>query len=75
MTPPFEIVERTSTLPASVEEAFAWHERPGAFERLTPPWERVTVIERSGGILEGARTIVKVRVGPARFRWLARHRD
>ena len=75
MTPPFEIVERTSTLPASVEEAFAWHERPGAFERLTPPWERVTVVERSGGIREGARTIVKVRVGPARFRWLARHRD
>jgi hypothetical protein len=75
MTPPFEIVERTSTLPASVEEAFAWHERPGAFERLMPPWERVTVLERSGGIREGARTVVKVRVGPARFRWLARHRD
>jgi uncharacterized protein len=75
MTPPFEIVERTSTLPASVEEVFAWHERPGAFERLTPPWERVTVIERSGGIREGARTALKVRVGPARFRWLARHRD
>ena len=50
MTQPFEIVERTSTLPASVEEVFAWHERPGAFERLTPPWERVIVIERSGGI-------------------------
>ncbi len=75
MTPPFEIVERTSTLPASVEEAFAWHERPGAFERLTPPWERVTVVERSGGIREGGRTVVRVRVGPARFRWLARHRD
>jgi uncharacterized protein len=75
MTPPFEIVERTSTLPASVEEAFAWHERPGAFERLLPPWERVTVVERSGGIRNGARTVVKMRVGPARFRWQARHRD
>jgi uncharacterized protein len=75
MTPPFEIAERTSTLPVSVEEAFAWHERPGAFERLTPPWERVAVVERSGGIREGARTVVKVRVGPVRFRWLARHRD
>jgi uncharacterized protein (TIGR01777 family) len=75
MTPPFEIVERTSTLPAAVEEAFAWHERPGAFERLMPPWERVTVLERSGGIRDGARTVVRVRVGPARFRWVARHRD
>jgi uncharacterized protein (TIGR01777 family) len=75
MTPPFEIVERTSSLPASVEEAFAWHERPGALERLTPPWERVTVVERSGGIRDGARTVVKVGCGPARFRWVARHRD
>lgn len=75
MTPPFEIVERTSTLPAPVEEAFAWHERPGAFERLTPPWELVTVVERSGGIRDGARTVVKVRVGPVRCHWVARHRD
>lgn len=75
MVPPFQIVERTSTLPVSAEEAFAWHERPGAFERLTPPWERVSVLERSGGIREGARTAVLVRVGPARFRWVAVHRE
>ena len=75
MAAPFEIIEVSSTLPVSAEEAFAWHERPGAFERLTPPWERVTVLERSGGIREGARTAVSVRVGPARFRWVAVHRD
>jgi uncharacterized protein len=75
MTPPLEIVERTSTLPESVEEVFAWHERPGALERLTPPWERVTVLERTGGIRDGARTAVLVRVGPARIRWVAVHRD
>jgi uncharacterized protein len=75
MAAPFEIIERSSTLPVSAEEAFAWHERPGAFERLTPPWERVTVLERSGGIREGARTAVSVRVGPALFRWVAVHRD
>jgi uncharacterized protein (TIGR01777 family) len=75
MTSPFEIVERTSTLAVPVAEAFAWHERPGAFERLMPPWERVSVIERTGGIREGARTVVLVRVGPARFRWTAIHRD
>jgi uncharacterized protein (TIGR01777 family) len=75
MASPFQVVERASTLPASADEAFAWHERSGAFERLTPPWERVEVIERSGGIREGARTVVRVRVGPIRFRWVARHRD
>lgn len=75
MASPFHIVERTSTLPVSPGEAFAWHERPGAFERLVPPWERVTVLERTGGIHEGARTAVKVRVGPMRFRWVAEHRE
>jgi uncharacterized protein (TIGR01777 family) len=75
MAPAFQIVERTSTLPAGAAEAFAWHERPGAFERLTPPWEHVTVLERTGGIGEGARTVVRVRVGPLRFRWVAVHRE
>lgn len=28
-------------IPASAEAVFDWHEAPGAFERLTPPWERV----------------------------------
>ena len=68
-------VERTSTLPVSADEAFAWHERPGALERLTPPWERVRVVERTGGIEDGARVTFLVRVGPASFRWVAVHRD
>ena len=32
------------------EEVFDWHERPGALERLTPPWGNVEVLSRSGGI-------------------------
>ena len=75
MASPFQVVERTSTLPAPAEEAFAWHERPGAFERLTPPWDRVEVVERSGGIRDGAHTVARIGVGPLRFRWVARHRD
>ena len=42
-------------LPVTAAEAFAWHERPGAFERLSPPWQRVRVVEREGGIRDGAR--------------------
>lgn len=75
MASPFQVVERSTTLPVSAEEAFAWHERPGAFERLTPPWERVEVLERTGGIRDGARTVVRVRVGPLGFRWVAVHRE
>ncbi|MGD8321303.1 MAG: TIGR01777 family oxidoreductase [Gemmatimonadota bacterium] len=57
------------------EDVFAWHERPGALERLTPPWARVDVLEKTGGIRDGARVVLKVHEGPASFRWELRHRD
>ena len=34
---------RRSEVPHPVEEVFAWHERPGALDRLSPPWEVVEV--------------------------------
>ena len=57
------------------EEVFSWHERPGALERLTPPWAHVDVEEREGGIQDGARIVLRVHQGPASFRWELRHRD
>ena len=59
----------------SAEVAYAWHGRPGALERLTPPWERVDVIEPGAGIADGSRTVLSVHQGPLRVRWIARHRD
>lgn len=32
---------RCSRMPAPTEDVFHWHARPGAFERLSPPWESV----------------------------------
>jgi hypothetical protein len=58
---------------APAREVFAWHARPGAFERLVPPWESVRVIARQGGIEEGATTVLEMRVGPVPLRWTARH--
>jgi uncharacterized protein (TIGR01777 family) len=69
------VIERSTRLPAAADEAFAWHDRPGALERLTPPWERVQVLERSGGIADGAWVVLRVHQGPLAFRWVARHRD
>jgi len=56
-------------------EVFAWHARPGAFERLQPPWERVEVVDRTRGIKDGAQVALLVRVGPFRKRWTLVHRD
>jgi len=68
------VLERSVRLPFPAETVFAWHARPGAFERLTPPWERVTLVERSGGIDDGGRVVVRVGA-PFGIRWVARHRD
>jgi len=70
-----ELIERSVTVPVGPEEAFAWHDRAGALERLIPPWERVEVLERSGGIADGARVVVRIHQGPVSLRWVARHRD
>ena len=63
---------RRTHLEATAEEVFRWHARPGAFERLNPPWDPAVVESRSGGIEdEGARVVL--RVGPLRQRWVAEH--
>jgi uncharacterized protein len=56
-----------------VEEVFAWHTRPGAFERLSPPWEDVRVRARDGGIEPGARVVIELRRGPAKLTWEVEH--
>ena len=45
---PFAAVERASRIPFSADAVRQWHARPGASERLTPPWERVGAVERWG---------------------------
>ena len=66
---------RRTHVPASAEEVFRWHARPGALERLTPPWTRLEVIERTGGIESGARAMLRIPLGPTQVRWVAEHRD
>jgi uncharacterized protein len=67
------IVEHRSHLPVTPEAAYAWHARPGAFERLAPPWERVRLREPHPGLAEGARVTLDVGLGPLRRTWVARH--
>lgn len=64
---------RAVRLPVSAAEAFAWHERAGAFERLLPPWERVDVIARRGGIEDGAWLMLEQWIGPGWLTMEAEH--
>ena len=67
-----------SPLPVSAAAAFAWHARPGAFARLSPPWAPAELISETGaekpGALEvGARKEIVMRTGPLRRHWIAEH--
>lgn len=67
--------EFSSTLAAPAQEVFAWHERPGAFELLSPPWIKVKVTERVGGIADGGVVCLELNFGPARLQWNLEHRN
>lgn len=69
------VFSRRSLLPVPAEEAFAWHTRTGALERLLPPWEKVRVLSRTGGIQDGERVELRVYLGPLPIQWVAEHRD
>jgi uncharacterized protein (TIGR01777 family) len=66
---------KRSRIAASASEVFAWHKRPGAFDRYNPPWEPAQVVERTGGIENGSRAVLLVPVGLWRQRWVAEHCD
>src|SRR5579863_5436107 len=66
---------RRSRIGAPAEAVYAWHALPGALERLTPPWEHVKVLEKSGGIKRGARVVLLTGRWPFRMRWVAEHQD
>ncbi|PRP96573.1 hypothetical protein ENSA5_36490 [Enhygromyxa salina] len=65
--------ERSLTVPLARAELFAWHARPGAFERLAPTWERMSIVARRGTIEDGDRLHFRVHQGPLHVNWVARH--
>ncbi|MGB3562126.1 MAG: SRPBCC family protein, partial [Thermoanaerobaculia bacterium] len=71
MTPRFHM---NSLLSADPSAAYRWHARPGAFERLVPPWQSIRVLERSGqGVDEGVQITLRLDRGPFHLDWRAQH--
>jgi uncharacterized protein (TIGR01777 family) len=70
---PITRVYRTN-IPASPDELMAWHASPAAFERLTPPWRKVEVLECHGTIYPGDRKTIHLPLaGPLGVDWTLRH--
>jgi hypothetical protein len=62
------LYRRRCPVPATPEQLMAYHLASGAFERLTPPFERVKV-RRWEPVALGARQGFEVRFGPIPLRW------
>jgi ligand-binding SRPBCC domain-containing protein len=74
MARPASVFVASSTIDAPAERVFAFHEEPGALERLTPPWQPVEFVERPPNIKNGSRAILRVGPWPFRIRWILEHR-
>lgn len=66
---------RTSPMPASADAVYAWHARPAALPRLTPPWERARVVASENAFgTPGYTVTVRAKVlGPVGGTWVAGH--
>ena len=63
------VFEHRAVFDHPVGEVFAWHARPGALERLLPPWQPARVRSESGSLASGEAVIDL----PGPLVWRARH--
>lgn len=59
-----------SVVDAAITEVFDWHARPGAFERLSPPWSPIRLLTEAASLKDGRATLAL----PGGLRWVAVHR-
>ena len=62
-------IEYSSVLDAPLQSVFDWHERPGAFTRLSPPWQPGRLVEEAQSLADG-RAVIRL---PGGIRWVAQH--
>lgn len=62
-------ITHSSVVNSPIDEVFAWHARPGAFTRLAPPWQPVTIRSETDS-LEHGTAILQL---PAGLTWVSQH--
>jgi ligand-binding SRPBCC domain-containing protein len=67
--------ETESRIAAPPQAVFAFHENPDALERLIPPWENVKLVAASDSLKPGARVVLRTRLGPFSWNWVAEHTE
>ena len=67
------LFEHKTEVENTIEEAFEWHERKGAFRRLMPPWELAEEVGADDNLKEGSQRIFRFPMGPIKMSWVAQH--
>ncbi len=70
-----ERFERALELPVTAQELFAWHERPGAFQRLMPPWQTMELVKAAEGLHDGSKLVFRMKTGGVWMEWEALHKE
>ena len=65
---------KESIIKAAPERVFAFHELPDAFERLMPPDDGATVVQKADISKIGSRAIIEMKIlGIIPVKWIAEH--
>lgn len=67
------IFEKRTRIGAGAARVFAFHEAPGAHQRLTPAWSGQRLIEPAKSLAVGSRAVAEVKIGPVRQTIVAVH--
>ncbi|TLF73590.1 TIGR01777 family oxidoreductase [Nocardia cyriacigeorgica] len=62
-------IECSAVVAVPRSDVFAWFARPGAFTRLAPPWQPVTLVQEANSLADG-RAVLAL---PGGLRWVAQH--
>ncbi|OBI45261.1 TIGR01777 family oxidoreductase [Mycobacterium colombiense] len=62
-------LDYSSVVDAPITDVFDWHARPGAFTRLSPPWQPMRLVTEAASLKDGRATLAL----PGGLRWVAVH--
>jgi len=62
-------LEYSSVVDAPITDVFDWYARPGAFNRLSPPWSPMRLVTEAASLKDGRATLAL----PGGLRWVAVH--
>ena len=69
------IFERSTSIDCDRQDLFQYHSNPGALNRLIPPWEKVTIEQRSDSLKVGSEVVMRNSLFGLPIRWHARHTE